>query len=605
MSDAVEAPATANDTAVSAAVPTRTRKLPLRTRWTLAMVAVGAIPLALLGVATVGIQRDGLEHSEQLHEFAVIDHAGDTITQQLREASDAAHRAGMILTDARIADEDAKIQLAQETMANASNLTRLAIYLPSRALVDTIVRRRDVASPAAPEQLPDVTVPDGQDGVWLPVEDTPQGPSLRYVEPIRRDGSTRAYVMAFVRPEALSELVREISRDRFENRPDGVIVLDERGHVLASGATSGSLAVGHSLLGHDILSTVHIAPADFARDVAFSAQYRAGDEAMVGTIRTLPIRHWAVIARRPAASVFASVARVQRSLAIALAAFLVLAILLSTVLVARTVKPVQALMRLAGAYGQSRFKARSEVRSGDEIELLGTQMETMADAIESSEAEVARRAKVEANLSRFVPSQLAKSIAAGQKSLALGGERRRITVLFADVASFTPFAEGTQPERVVGFLNELFGVLTEVVFRYDGAVDKFIGDCVMAVFGAHGDNDDHVSRAISCAEDMQRFVESSAAKWKERYGIEPQLAIGVNTGEALVGNLGSETRMEFTCVGDVVNVAARLEGLARPGQVLVTADVFAAVGDTFDFNALGDHAVRGKKQSFALYEIAR
>ena len=592
-----------NDTL--AALPTKTRGFTLRTRWTLAMVLVGAVPLGLLGLTTVGIQRDGLAHSEQLHEFAVIDHVGDVIEQQLRESSDAAHRVGLLLTDARLTDPDAKIQLAQETMANASGLARVAIYLPNRALIDSIVRRRDAAGPAPPELLPDVTVPDGRDGLWLPTETTPQGPVLRYLEPVRREGVVRAFVLAIMRPGALDDLVSEISRDRFENRPDGVVVVDEAGRVLASGTTNGALAPGQSLLGRDILASVRLGTADFARDAAYSAQYRADGEAMVGTIRTLPMHRWAVIARRSSAAVFASVARSQRLLALAFLGFLVLALVLSTVLVARTVKPVQALIRLASAYGQRRFKTRSDVRSGDEIELLGTHLETMADAIERTEAEVARRAQVESNLSRYMPAQLASRIASGEKSLALGGERRKVTVVFADVASFTPFAEGNSPERVVGFLNELFGVLTEVVFRYDGAVDKFIGDCVMAVFGAHQDQEDHVSRAVSCAEDMQRFVESSASRWKERYGIEPKLAIGISTGEALVGNLGTESRMEFTCIGDVVNVAARLEALAAPGQTLVTSDVYEATSDAFDFNNLGERAVRGKKRSLNLYEIAK
>jgi class 3 adenylate cyclase len=178
-------------------------------------------------------------------------------------------------------------------------------------------------------------------------------------------------------------------------------------------------------------------------------------------------------------------------------------------------------------------------------------------------------------------------------------------VLFADVVSFTPFAERAEPEKVVEFLNELFTVLTEVVFRHEGTVDKFIGDAIMAFFGAPNAMEDHAARAVACAEDMQRFVEASAPEWRDKYGIEVRLAVGVNTGEAIVGNLGSEARMDYTAIGDVVNVAARLEALARPGQTLVTGETAASAGDAFDFRPIGEHPLRGKQQPVAILELAR
>jgi class 3 adenylate cyclase len=233
-------------------------------------------------------------------------------------------------------------------------------------------------------------------------------------------------------------------------------------------------------------------------------------------------------------------------------------------------------------------------------------MVDMAGTIARSEAELVRRARVEANLSRFLPATVAARIAEGGQSLALGGERRVVSVVFADVTAFTPFVESAPPERVVAFLNELFGVMTEVVFRHEGTVDKFIGDAVMAVFGAPTAQHDHAARAVACAEDLHRFVESSAERWKARYGIEPRLAVGIGAGEALVGNLGSEARMEYTCVGDTVNVAARLEALARPGQTLVTDAVArAAEAGGFEFAALGPQTLRGKAQPIELFELVR
>jgi len=227
----------------------------------------------------------------------------------------------------------------------------------------------------------------------------------------------------------------------------------------------------------------------------------------------------------------------------------------------------------------------------------------MADELVASDLEIKRRAEVQANLSRFLPSEVASAIATGSTPLQLGGERAEITVLFADVASFTTFAESAPPEKVVAFLNELFGVMTEVVFRHGGTVDKFIGDCVMALFGAPSASTDHAARALAAAEDMHRFVEAASPEWREKYGVQAQLAIGVASGSVLVGNLGSSTRMEYTAIGDVVNVAARLEGLARAGQTLLTRDTALRAGDAFDVASLGEHPLRGKKQSVEVMEV--
>jgi class 3 adenylate cyclase len=176
-------------------------------------------------------------------------------------------------------------------------------------------------------------------------------------------------------------------------------------------------------------------------------------------------------------------------------------------------------------------------------------------------------------------------------------------VLFADVVAFTRFAESSSPEKVVAFLNELFTVLAEVIFRNEGIVDKFIGDCVMAIFGAPNEVEDHCGRALATAEAIHRFVEANAPAWKTMYGIEVQMAIGVSTGEVLVGNLGSETRMEYTAIGDAVNIAARLEGLAQPGQTLVTAEVAAAAGDAWQFHSIGEHPLRGRKKPVQILEV--
>jgi adenylate cyclase len=145
--------------------------------------------------------------------------------------------------------------------------------------------------------------------------------------------------------------------------------------------------------------------------------------------------------------------------------------------------------------------------------------------------------------------------------------------------------------------------LSEIVFRHGGTIDKFIGDCVMAVWGAPIASDDHAHRALQAAEDMLRFLENANPSWQEKYGMTIRLGIGVNTGAAIVGNVGSDKRMEYTVIGDTVNVAARLEGIAGPDQVLVGEATYARVGDDFEFEAIGERTLTGRSAPSQIYSL--
>jgi class 3 adenylate cyclase len=134
-------------------------------------------------------------------------------------------------------------------------------------------------------------------------------------------------------------------------------------------------------------------------------------------------------------------------------------------------------------------------------------------------------------------------------------------------------------------------------------VDKFVGDCVMALFGAPTELQDHARKALLAAEEMLAWLEIGNAGWQERLGVTIRLAIGVHTGEAVVGNIGSETRMEYTAIGDAVNIAARLEAMARPQQILLTEATRKAAGEGFDLVDAGLHELPGKAEKIRLYEL--
>lgn len=584
------------------------RGLSLRTKWTAAMLCLSVLPLVAVGPIVLRQQRNGLLHAEEAHQASVMDHAGSLLEAQLGAAARTVGATVNVLAEARMTDPDAKISLLRALLSRCEPLDSLAIYGADGTKLDTIVRG-EAAEVQTPATLPREVRDYDERGQWLPASATrDSGLEMQFLQPIVVGGARTGWVLGSVRRSAVPDLLGALSRDHFEGREDGVVLIGRDLEVLASSRSVSDvdLRVGTSLAGRDIFRAMSMPRERFSVLFVSSSEFvRSNGSAWVGSVRTLPALKVAVFARRPAEQVFTSLVATRRAVIGALVAIALISLGVATWIASRTTRPIAELTRLAREFAARRFTARSTIKTGDELERLGSTMELMADDLSASEKEIARRAAVEKDLSRFLPAAVASEIAAGQRKLELGGERRTVSVLFADVVSFTPFAERADPEKVVDFLNELFTVLTEVVFRHEGTVDKFVGDAIMAFFGAPNAMPDHGERAVACAEDMHRFVEASAPEWKLKYGIDVKIAVGVNSGEVLVGNLGSESRMDYTAIGDVVNVAARLEALARPGQTLLTGDAARAAGDAFEFRSLGEHPLRGKEQPVAIVELVR
>jgi class 3 adenylate cyclase/predicted ATPase len=203
-------------------------------------------------------------------------------------------------------------------------------------------------------------------------------------------------------------------------------------------------------------------------------------------------------------------------------------------------------------------------------------------------------------LQNYIPRQLAAKIrAAGH----VQGERRQVTVIFADVSGFTALSETLDPEEVASFMNECLKDLAEAVYQYEGMVDKFIGDCIMAVFGAPIALEDDAERALHAALSMRNRVEQFNKRRSDKLKEPLALHIGVNSGTVIAGNVGSDLRMSYTVMGDTVNVASRLEGAATRGQIFVSHSTYRLAAGAFRFRQLEPIQVKGKRELLTVYEL--
>lgn len=191
----------------------------------------------------------------------------------------------------------------------------------------------------------------------------------------------------------------------------------------------------------------------------------------------------------------------------------------------------------------------------------------------------------------------------GELSIKLGGESREIAVLFVDIRGFTSLSEALAPEQVVEMLNEYLALTTEAIFANGGTLDKFIGDATMAVFNAPIDLPDYEAKAVQAALDIVHGAEKVNLRIKEKIGREVAFGVGVNCGKAVVGNIGCETRMDYTAIGDTVNTASRLEGKALGGQVVISEQLRKRLEGRIITEPLGEMALKGKAEPLEVHSV--
>jgi adenylate cyclase len=248
---------------------------------------------------------------------------------------------------------------------------------------------------------------------------------------------------------------------------------------------------------------------------------------------------------------------------------------------------------------------RTNAFSEKDLKILSGIASQAAIALEN--ADLARKIETEAvaraELSRFLSPAVAEMVVKGQVELLRQGRLAEVSVLFADIRGFTTMAESESPQETVAMLNDFFTAMAAVVFRHEGNLDKFIGDCVMAVWGPPQPHVDDAARVLRAALEMQKEVdllnERRVAQGKKKILV----GIGVNTGQAIVGYMGSLDRHEFTAIGDSVNTASRLCGLAKGGDVVATEQTVRRAGGGFAVEALPVAQVKGKEKGVATYRI--
>jgi adenylate cyclase len=384
----------------------------------------------------------------------------------------------------------------------------------------------------------------------------------------------------------LNLLVKDVMQD-----PDVayVVITDHHGRVLAHSELSQigevlTRPAGLAPLGDTVLIQTYRDPSrrrltDFAVPLVFS-RVRVGDLYLGFTRRSIEVAMTRVRNR----TILISVAMILLGIAGALS------------LAALLARPILRLVEGTRAIAAGDFTVALPVASQDEIGTLTESFNQMARSLREKEM-------IKHAFARYVAREVVEELLRDPERLVLSGERREVTVLFCDLRGFTRLSEALGPEDVVLLLNDFYELMIEATFRHEGTLDKFLGDAVMAVFGAPVHQADHCIRAIRTALAMQAGIRRLSAR-RLQEGMDPVAAgIGVSTGEAVAGTVGTEERMEYTVIGDSVNLAARLESAAKPAQILISQRTWESVNGLVTVRSLGALKVKGKDDAVEAYEV--
>lgn len=380
---------------------------------------------------------------------------------------------------------------------------------------------------------------------------------------------------------------RTVVRQMAESAKEPLLANDTLGlEVLATNLSSGPNVLGTAIFsnGGQVLAHAGVTPftpgAPFAGRVgsyldgkAHELDWRwAGTHGGVDAVSFLsPVRFKGVVAGYVLIS-FSREAMTQavnesvRAIVAATLFMILIGVVLSYLLGRRLSRPIINLMDASRALGQGRFDFRFHERRHDEIGHL-------MDAFNKMAAGLLQKAQVESVFRRYVPPSVATAVLSDLEQVKLGGKSVHASVVFADIVGFTALSERMSPDEVAGLLNEFYSYTGRTAEIYGGSVDKYIGDCAMLIFGTAEDDSTHGFRALCCALSLERLLER-LNRGRDAHGLPPiRLRIGVNTGLMLAGNIGTRERMQYTVVGDAVNLAARLCSVAEPGTTVVSQEV--------------------------------
>jgi adenylate cyclase len=566
-------------------------RLNLRTKLLLFAIVIAIVPLLVAGRTMIRIAQDELKSSanEQLV---------NTAQQVVAEVNDLYERTWLAplllirnaIDDPRLGVPE-KISLLRLGIADIPDIVALQLTVEGAALPLVVVKDNFAAhlKAASLDPLEVLRTPaslvgalrENNDGYVGDVRRIPQTDDwlATVVLPLKTDlGGGRTSLSARIDLERL----RQVIQNHPFNRTGVLTVVDTKGRKVFDPQET-------DLSSYDIVAKATRLLKAGTPIISVEPYKRPDGEVMLGAFVFPRPFHWAILVEKRQRDAYLAVEKMVHSLTFWSLIGLAVAVLGAILLALRISRPIMKIERVAAEVAEGNFEARVQgVHSRDEIGDLAQRMNEMVVGLNER-----------FHLAKFVSVGTMTAIqGADLQGVRLGGEKRLATMLFCDIRGYTWFAERHDPETVVEVLNLYFQHQADFVAKHHGDVDKFVGDQIVAVF----QGEQMVANAVRCALEIQAKTDELG---REHPDWDLDVGIGINMGEVIVGAMGSKDRMDFTVLGDHVNLAARLCAHAGPGQTLLAASAYEAIADDPEFiaEALAPIAVKGKREPVPIYQV--
>lgn len=563
----------------------------LFSRQVLLLVVTAVTPLVLLGLAVVDQNRAALTRDANAYLQVTAERGRDLVQGELDQLRAQLDAVALTISAPDLGADDARLAAVKALVSTSPQLQALVLFDAAGGRRWTLKTKGELAV-KAPETVTPVTEPGL---TLLSHEQLGAAPLLWVAVPV---GERLGTLAALVSLEGLTAPLGALGdRPPLANR-SAVFVTDVKGTPVLAGGGEPRAALFLERLGQNL---------PFRQAVSLSVEYRdAQGKELLGAFATVPELGWAVVVDWPREQAYATLAETRRAVGVAVGAAVLAALLVGLWGARRLTRPLQALEDDTKRLAAGTFERVDPAVAArpDELGRLARSFDGMWAELKAAQRRVLEEAERKNALARYLAPEVVDQALKDPAALTLGGARREVVVLFADVVGFTKLSEALPPETVVALLNELFTVETEVIHRHKGMVDKFIGDAVMAVWGLPEASPQDVERALECAQQLREWVEAAQRKWREKYGLTVHLAIGLHVGEAIAGNIGSPKRLEYTVIGDTVNVAARLEAQAVAGQIVISGELADRAKDCgAELKPIKEETLRGRSTVTRILEV--
>ncbi|MEN8154464.1 MAG: adenylate/guanylate cyclase domain-containing protein [Acidobacteriota bacterium] len=578
----------------------------IRTRFITILILITIIPLIITGYILTTINEQAIKLQLREFQLSLSIQLTDITHSILNNSCSELNEISSLLNDKQLTS-DQVIRLSKYKILNSRNLDLVNIYNKNGTFLDSMIPSGLKAEIDESEKIDQkiLEIIDNSNCIPGDVEIKNKKVLLQIYKTWKAGERIQGYFGAVTGISDLSIQLEKIIHSRSFPRFYSAYIIDKEFNVIADSRWRG-IPEKKNLKMDKFFRNIFKDDLLLNKNIAVAFDFNDGKQNWVINISTIPRFNWLLITTQKKESAYQSLYSMQKKILILALIFVFAAVIIGTLFGRHLSAPIMKIAAGARKFADKEFTHRIKaVNSKDEIGEVADAFNFLGESLEEYDSRIKKEVAIRSDLSRYLAPELVDAVISRKANLNLGGRKENVVVLFADVAGFTSISESKPPEQIVSLLNELFTILSGIIFRNNGMIDKFIGDSVMALFGVPDPYPDAVNDAVKASREMLTWLEVGNKKWQKEFGITIELAISINYGKAIIGNIGSEKRMEFTAIGSVVNTAARIEKIAQRNQILITKAVYEKISDKKLVKPVGNFKLQGYNQNIDLFEILK